>query len=324
MKSNYKNIFCALIVISICFHLSITQLYIPYNIDLNIFANGLSDAPYKFRLLTVYSIRLYNSLFAQYFNYYVSNLKPPFNDTLVIYKFFSSFFCLLLTSYFNFLTGRKIGLSYNSRLLSLYLLFLMVYFNISMVGPQKFYLPYDLPGLLFFSIIIYLISANNLKLIPFIFIIATLNRETSLLYLIPLLAYSIEKKKFSNFAIFITCCFIWLVTKFLITHIIGLPNDLVFFNQAYVNLQTLYMPMRASILLSSFGFLWIPIFVYWKSISVIWLRYSVATYLIWFFGMFFVGILIELRVFNELSCLASLHLALIYTSKVHRVNSTKI
>jgi hypothetical protein len=184
---------------------------------------------------------------------------------------------------------------------------------------QNFRFLYDLPGVAFFSVGLWMIYFRKSPwLFAALFLIATLNRETTLL-LLPFYMLSAasrdEEFRWKNafnlrtISVVIPLAAAWVAWHFFIFHIFKY-NVSEYYPRLSLNLYTLVHPRYWPQLLSAGGYLLPFILLGRRSIRDPQLRAWLWVLPVWFGFMFFWGILVETRVFGELlaylTCIAVL------------------
>ncbi len=184
---------------------------------------------------------------------------------------------------------------------------------------QNFRFLYDLPSIAFFAVGLYLIYFRKHPLLfAALFIVATLNRETTLL-LLPFYLLSVatrdgelEWKKVvsrESLLVVVPLAALWGAWHLYIFHIFK-HNLSEYYPRVEVNLYTMVHPRFWPQLLSAGGWLLPFVLLFRKSIADRQLRAWLWALPVWFGFMFFWGILVETRVFGELlpylACLAVL------------------
>ena len=217
--------------------------------------------------------------------------------------------CLLLAGWF---TTRIYQASTRRHLLTplVYPLLLIVCGATYMMHTvQNFRFIYDLPSLAFFSAAMYLLYLRrHWSWFVALFLVATLNRETTLL-LLPL--YLINEAATSNtlrwsravrprnLAVVLPLAAFWIVWQLAVRHVFaGNPSE--FYPRINWNVKSLLVPQAWPQLLSACGYLLLFIVVMRHRITDTRLRAWLWLLPIWGVFMFSFGILIETRVFGEL------------------------
>ena len=174
---------------------------------------------------------------------------------------------------------------------------------------QNFRFIYDLPSLAFFSVAMYLLYfRKHWILFAALFLVATVNRETTLL-LLPLYAIN---EAFDGFclqwsrvvrsrtiAVIFPLAVAWVGWELLVHHTF-LRNRSEFYPRFNWNIKSVLAPLAWPQLLSACGYLLLCITVMRNKISDRRLRAWLWIVPIWLMFMFSYGILIETRVFGEL------------------------
>jgi hypothetical protein len=227
----------------------------------------------------------------------------------VLAQAFIDVICLLLAGYF---TVRIYQASSPRRLLTpiVYPLLLVVCgATYVMHTVQNFRFIYDLPSLAFFAAAMYLLYFR-MHWIYFVslFLVATINRETTLLLLpLYLLNQAIEHGKIrwqrilhpQSLAVVLPLAAAWAAWQIFIRHIFA-GNASEFYPRLDWNVKSLVAPQAWPQLLSACGYLLLFVVAMRKRITDSRLRAWLWLLPIWCVFMFVYGILIETRVFGEL------------------------
>jgi hypothetical protein len=217
--------------------------------------------------------------------------------------------CLLTAGYF---TTRIYQASSRLQLLTpmIYPLFLMAFAATYILHTvQNFRFVYDLPSLAFFSIAMYLMYFRRSWLyFTGIFLIATINRETTLL-LLPLfmLNDAVDNGKLRWLFLFrartlrvvVPLAVFWIGWQVLIRHVYA-HNASEFYPRIDWNIKSLIVPQAWPQLFSACGYLLLFVIVMRRHIRDPQLQAWFWILPIWSAFMFVYGILIETRVFGEL------------------------
>lgn len=201
----------------------------------------------------------------------------------------------------------------------------MATFNLSLSYGLDFTLPYDVPSLFFFCLCACLVLKRKLILYYAVFVLATFNRETSCFIAFFFLicewfaatnAMPLRRwLKLASHAVL--QAMIWIAIKSYLTILfrsnpVEMNTNGVFVFNVAKNLRFLLNPGEWPQLLSIFGFT-LPLLV----LGFRWIRdrrVQTACLImipLWFLSMMIVGVIIEVRIFDELSAILSLALALI-------------
>ncbi|MCU1252144.1 MAG: hypothetical protein JWQ49_5173 [Edaphobacter sp.] len=227
----------------------------------------------------------------------------------VLTQAFIDVVCLLLTGYF---TIRIYEASSRRRLLTpiVYPLLLVVCgATYIMHTVQNFRFIYDLPSLAFFAAAMYLLYFRaHWMYFANLFLVATVNRETTLL-LLPLymLNRAVENGKIRwqrlvrprTLVVVLPLAAAWTVWQIVIRRIFA-GNASEFYPRLDWNIKSLVAPQAWPQMLSACGYLLLFIVAMRKRITDTRLRAWLWLLPIWCFFMFVYGILIETRVFGEL------------------------
>jgi hypothetical protein len=253
-------------------------------------------------------------------------LRSPYAVALLIVSFFGMILCIVAGRRTLFLlTGDETFSAWGS-LLVLY----MTYFNL-VVGYGVFLLPYDVLSLTVFVVSVWLVIAKRYAALTLVVAIGTLNRETVIFVPLFLALYTwlkcryavqtseVEGRSWGTVAPFLAAqVFIWLALRMWIEHHFrnnplesSMPTRW-FGIRLFGNLHSLMKPPQWALLLSLFGFA-LPLFVAkFHKVGDRALAYSTAIVMgLWAVAMLLVGVVIEIRIFSELTAFLMPCIALI-------------
>jgi hypothetical protein len=185
----------------------------------------------------------------------------------------------------------------------------MAYFQFPLVFGLDFFLPYDLPSLLFFCACLYCVISRRMLLFYLFFVVGTFNRETICMATLFLAIWGWEESKGREDTLalaghVLTQAVIWIVIKLYLHHLfagnLAETGGATFYYKLGYNLRIFLKPWEWPVLLSVFGFT-LPLVLAWRK----WMRNAAMEneiYLLaaWFVVMMMVGVVIEIRVFSEL------------------------
>lgn len=185
---------------------------------------------------------------------------------------------------------------------------------------QNFRFIYDLPSLAFFSIALWIIYFHKpLWMFVALFLVATLNRETTLL-LLPLYAISemvtergaLDWRRLRSaklLAVILPLSLYWLVSQIAVRHLFA-HNPSEFYPRIPQNFGFLMSPRAWPQMLGACCYLFPIVIIFRKHLRDAELRAWLWVLPVWFAFMFVYGILIETRIFGELipyiACAAAL------------------
>jgi hypothetical protein len=217
--------------------------------------------------------------------------------------------CLLLTG---FLTTRIYQASSRNQLLTPFvypLLLVVCGTTYIMHTVQNFRFIYDLPSLALFCAAMYVIYfRKHWGYFAALFVVATVNRETTLLLLPLLMLNGAVKEGTVRWSLLFRAKTMmqvlplaawWIVWRILIGHIFA-NNVSEFYPRIDWNLKSLVVPQAWPQLLSACGYLLLFVVVMHRKIIDPRLRAWLWILPVWFVFMFVFGILIETRIFGEL------------------------
>ena len=201
-----------------------------------------------------------------------------------------------------------------------FLLPLMAYFNLVLDYGLSYTLPYDLPSLAFFCGGILLIVRKQWVLYYPLFVTAMLNRETAIFLAVVLACWEWADASGSANAervrrillhtslqvVIAVTIKLWLRHHFAANATEGNGNGL-FSTAIRTNVHSLMNPGQWPLFLSLFAFLPVPLwlgrrYVQHRALSLA----TAVTVPLWIAAMFVVGVVVEVRVFNELASLLAL------------------
>jgi hypothetical protein len=197
------------------------------------------------------------------------------------------------------------------------LLLYMSYFNLCDNYVFAYLEPYDVPSLLVFCASLYALVTNRVWLFYPLFVVGTLNRETTI-FLVPFLL--LFRRNWAWHAIPLIA--IWFGEKSWLHHHFALnPRDPsgadLFMLRIGQNLRDIVKPHMWGALASPFGFLW-PVFLlgFRRIRNLPLARATAGVLVLWVAGMLMVGQITEVRIFTEMSALMAPCVALILASVI--------
>jgi hypothetical protein len=181
--------------------------------------------------------------------------------------------------------------------LSLYAILPFNYFNFP-------YYPYDVPAVLFFTLGLILIHDEKWSLFFPLFIVATINRESSIFLAVATALVFFDKYAWPKLAMLVgSQAAIWTVIKTALWLIYRQNRWLgygLYQFQLRMNIATLRtFPVKGAIALATWGCLWIAVVVWHQRIRDPFLRRTLLTIPVFVAAMFIVGFVIELRIYGE-------------------------
>lgn len=183
-------------------------------------------------------------------------------------------------------------------------LLIVLPFNSSLPRPVPIYYPYDTTALVFFTTGLLLIRQQRWAWYYPLFVLATLNRETSAALTVVYLLVAFRDTPPRILAAHIGAqAAIWLGIRAALHTLYGgnAGDPLWYFLD--LNLFSLLVPYSLTTVLSSSGFLWLLAFVYWRRIPDEFTRMAMLVIIPIFLGMMIVGLIYEIRIFLEFSAL---------------------
>jgi hypothetical protein len=303
----------------------------PY-LDLPAYANGTGMMPFQGRVLMAWVLKAtaanphWSGVLTHLGAHLPDALQSPYAVALLIVNFIAMVVCILagrLT--LQHLTGDRTFSAWASLLL-LY----MTYFNL-IVGYGVFLLPYDVLSLTVFVVSVWLVITERYAALTLVVAVGTLNRETIIFIPLFLALYTWFKSRYAQGApaaserpwakvlpYVAVQLFIWIALRMWIEHhfrnnpLEGSMPTRWFGIRLAGNLRSLTKPPQWALLLSLFGFT-LPLFVAkFDKIGDRALAHSAAIVMaLWAVAMLLVGVVIEIRIFSELTAFLMPCIALI-------------
>jgi hypothetical protein len=325
-KSRCRTIVWVIFTLGICVHFALTYNLEPDFLDLKTYMLGGEKTPYQYRVLMMYVYRLLATkhlviALAQHTHHMhvPAEWQKPEKLVQIGVSMVSMFGAVLATAgTLTKLTGDRIF----SRWMSLLLIY-MAYANLAPGWGLAYSFPYDTPSLMLFCVGVYLVVSGRDWFYYALYPIAVLNRETICFLTIFFMIWKWQElqgregRVTREDALRLTAhglaqAGIWIGLKVWLAHrfagnvydygsIVTTPPVV---GRVMLNLHQLARPQQWPVFLSIFGFL-LP--VVWLQRRWIWnggIYWSCKILIpLWFAGMFFMGLLPEIRIFSELSSL---------------------
>jgi hypothetical protein len=317
-------------VLLACGHFTVLYLWkSPQFLNLTRYARGGERLPYQTRVLMAWLLEKTadNNRLAPFLLRLSSPLPKEFHSTYAVVLLTTTFLAMFIAvlsarASLLHLTGNRRFASW-AALLTIY----MAYFNLVAVYGLAYALPYDVPSLALFSLGVWLIFTRRYWLLLPVFIVGTLNRETFCFVTIFLVLYAWFSSEtgtsraaaLRRIAPHVALqAFVWFALR-LWMHRLFLNNPLDpghhsgFFDfQLVHNLKSILNPFQWPLLLGLFGFT-LPLLIHsYRWISDRALARSVAILLpLWTLAMLVVGVVVEIRIFNELTAFIAPSIGLI-------------
>lgn len=306
--------------LGICLHFALAyNLNIDY-LDLHTYMQGMEKTPYQYRMLMIYVFRLlatqhFTAALAQHAQHMhvPAFWQKPEQLVQIGLAVVSLFGAVLATAgTLAKLTGDRIF----SRWMSLLVIY-MAYFNLAPGWGLNYTFPYDTPSLMFFCVGVFLVVSGQDWLYYLLFPIAVLNRETICFLTVFFLIWKWQELRARDGKVTrsdalklaahgLAQAAIWIGLKLWLMHRFAanpydnaLPSVI---GRMKLNLHMLLMPQQWPVYLSVFGFLLPVVWLQRRWIGNQGIYWSCAIILpLWFVGMFFMGLMPEIRIFSELS-----------------------
>lgn len=340
MQRKTRNVLIALYVLAtVQFVWCYLWLTRPY-VNTAMYEEGLERMPFQGRLLMMFPMRWAHSStvlqalsrpFALSHFWFPKPVQPEVLVQAVI-----DVVCVLLAGYF---TTRLYTASSRDRLLTplIYPLFLVTCAATYVLHTvQNFRFLYDLPSLAFFAAGMYLLYRRKPVLwFAALFVLATINRETTLL-LLPLFLITrgldggrLRLRRmlaWRNVLVVLPLAAFWGAWQLIIRAVFA-DNASEFYPRFDWNIKSLLVPLAWPQMLSACGYLLLLVLLAHRRLPDKMLRAWLWLVPVWLVFMFSYGILIETRVFGELIpflvCASALILEKNLAARVHRGQSVR-
>jgi len=269
--------------------------------------NGTAATPMQYRVLIPWLAKILVPLIQHI--PYVSNVNRlqflfEFPSTLLLLISFYALVRFLLLSYCK-------NLSADTRFLvascSVYLLMLVLPFHFLAQKTHLFYYPSDIPSVLFFVLGMWTIHAKRWSAYYPIFILATLNRETSCFLTIYYSLFAFRNESLRRIICHVSLqTTIWVLIKLVLYYLYAGNTDPDYANIGGLFKMTLFQNLthgwaKTIVLLPSvYGFLWIPLLLFSSYISPTRFRRAMLVILIFHILMLIPGEVYELRIYAEM------------------------
>ena len=296
---------------------------VPSYLRLDAYENGLERTPFQSRILMMLVLRwAHHSAFMNKLADIVSAGTPIYRSHIRPEAFVLATTDTMGVVLAGWMATRIYEAASERRLLTAYVYPLVLVFcatSYVLLPLQSFRFYYDLPSLGFFSVGLYLIYFRKNPLwFAALFVIATINRETTLMLLwFFVLAAVAEGYAFDwrrayaprTLAVVVPLALYWTGWHIFVGRMFA-HNHLEWIRHYVVNAVLLAWPPAWSQMLSAGCFLILPILVFRRCVKDATLRIWLWALPAWFGIMFVYGILVEVRIFGELIpyfvCMAAL------------------
>ncbi len=296
---------------------------VPPFLHLDRYEKGLEVTPCQTRVMMMWLLRwAHHNVLLIHLADLCSRFTPIYRSHIIPETFVLAITDTLGIVLAGWVATRIYNAASERRLLATYiyplvLLLCAVTYVLVALHPRSFY--YDLPSLGFFSAGLYLIYFRKHPLwFAALFVVATLNRETTLLLLLFFaLAAITESGKVDwrrcyaprTLAVLVPLAVFWIAWHMYVNRLYS-GNDTAWIPAYKVNLVLLAWPPAWPQLFAAGGYTVLPIVLYRKRIKDATLRIWLWTLPAWFGLMFLYGIIVESRLYGELipylACMAAL------------------
>ena len=206
---------------------------------------------------------------------------------ILLYRYFLSFF----------FENRRI-----TGYLALCIFYILIFHNL-LVRELPLRYPWDMSSMLFFLLGIIAVYRRHWVLYYAVFIIGTFNKETTCF--LPILYFYAYwgRDTWRNLLLHpAVSLLLWLGIKYALYQLyLDSGTESIWFHEKLrANLIYQSHPLCLFRIASLFGFLWLPLLIYFKRIPDVFIRRSLFVVVIYVIGMLYVGNIYELRIFNEM------------------------
>lgn len=298
--------FYYLVLIVSAYHFTLAYLFNLPQTQLRAYALGHVPYPFQGRIFMALVFRL--SMGWQWLTNFVQHEhKAHISDPLQLVFAASVFVSLIVAAEFvrlglKSLIGQNLVSTYAGLLVPY-----MCYFNFLLAPIYLGQLPYDLPGVAFYSIGLWSILRRKWWAFAIVFAVGTLNKETTCFLVLILLVVEgtrlYQKGKAASWwklaisAVVLTA--IWASLYHFSMHYFSAHPTLAEPYHWKSNLRALLVPWQWPQLPSTFGFLWLPFIFGFRWIRHQGLQLCAWLFVLWFLIMSVVGVLYEIRIYSE-------------------------
>jgi hypothetical protein len=336
-RSGGWNLF-VLLAAAVHFSLVYTLNTSPF-LNLSSFEAGQERAPFQYRALTAWIMALADR-FIHLPHSIQAHLPPRLNQVhsfvLLGIVFFSIVVAVYATRYSMEHLTRD---TQTSRWWALLVIFMSYFHYVMDFGHPcctPFQLPYDLPSMAFFAAGIFLIITDRMPLFYLCFILATLNRESTVFLVVIYILYksamgvSPQLDRLRRVLPHVVAlAAIWIAIRIFLHHMYPAAqmggNHVGSFEIHVVdNIGYLLRPYYWASYLSMFGFSWLYIYANWGKISHPGIRRALLIGPLMLLAMYIVGVLSEIRIFGEIISLFAIALMLLLKKSVSTENCDQL
>jgi hypothetical protein len=318
-----------------CGHFSLLYLErSPQFLNLRAYAAGTLATPFQGRILMAWLLHATagsahpGPILTRITSHLPEELGDPYILVILIVTYVSLLVAVLgARASLLTLTGDRRFASW-AALLTIY----MAYFNLATSYGLTYMLPYDVPSLAFFTLGVWLIISQRYWILLPLFAVATLNRETTCFLTIFLALYAwfsfrevqdpsrmrAFRRAMSHIALQTV---VWFAIRLWIRHLfIHNPHEAagggLFVLEFSANFRSLLKPPQWPLFLSVFGYTLPLVIVYRKWIGKPALERSLMVLLpLWLAAMLLIGVIVEIRIFDELTAFLVPAVALILRNR---------
>ncbi len=296
---------------------------VPSYLRLDAYESGLERTPFQSRILMMLLLRwAHHNAFLVRLVDLVSRFTPIYRSHITPETFVLAITDTLGVVLAGWVATRIYEAASERQLLTAYVYPLVLVFCVTsyiLLPLQSFRFYYDLPSLGFFSVGLYLIYfRKNPLLFAALFVVATINRETTLILLWFFVLAAITEGHAADWhrayaprtlAVVVPLGLYWAGWHIFVGRMFA-HNHLEWIRHYVVNAVLLAWPPAWPQLFSAGCFLILPILVFRRCVKDATLRLWLWVLPVWFGIMFVYGILVEVRIFGELvpylACMSAL------------------
>ncbi len=251
--------------------------------------NGTAQKPFQYRVLIPWLIQG------------VSSVIGPSIPASTICKWINFFFLFAFVMAFQYWANITIGNKKTSLLAVLIVLYMMP-FHYLLLRQGNLWYPWDMSTLFLFTLGLIALDQENWRLFYPLFAVATFNKETTCFLILILFYAKIGRLNWKQMATHLAAgTTIWLTVKLVLYFVFkDDASGALFENKLRSNLQFVATLPNLLSVIGMFGFLWLPVLMYYPKIKNQFIQRALLTTPIFFLGMLYVGNIFELRVFSEM------------------------
>ena len=178
----------------------------------------------------------------------------------------------------------------------------MMPFHYLLLRQGNLWYPWDMSTLFLFTLGLIALYQEKWRLFYPLLAVATLNKETTCFLILIFFYVEIGRLNWKQMAMHVSTgtAVCWRLNSALYLYFQNGTSGALFENKLRSNLQFIATLPNLLSVFSLFGFLWLPVLIYFHRIKNPFIQRALLTTPIFFLGMLFVGNIFELRVFSEM------------------------